>query len=394
MKYRLFGQRAKNRDGVVFDVDSLYAHLEMLEDQRDPHGVRYPLPVALVLVVLAKLAGQDHARGMSEWLKHRQQALVHILNLERPDMPHQTTLSRILGKAVKVEEMEAAVGQFFASHMDTRSNVVVAIDGKTLRGTIGLCEERGVHLLAAYLPEAGVVLMQVEVNSAENEIVVAPKVLDYLDLRGKVVTGDAIFAQRELSIQVVEAGGEYVWAVKGNQAQLKQDIETLFEPEACIAGFSPVKKDFQTARSMDKGHGRLEERSLTTSSLLKGYADWPYLEQVFRVERRVTRLKSGTTTSEVAYGVTSLKAEEAGPEQLLDIVRKHWGIENGLHYRRDESLREDRCRLSTGHAAHMMAIINNLVLGLLLRRGVRNVPQERRRFDAHPSEALALILRC
>lgn len=206
MKYRPFGQDAKNGVGIVFDVDSLYARLSMLEDQRDPRGVRYRLAVALVLIVLAKLSGQDHPRGMSEWMNHRQQSLVEALNLEKPDMPHQTTLSRILGKAVKAEEMEVAVGQFFESQVGPGSNVVIAIDGKTLRGTIGVSEELGVHLLAAYLPETGVVLMQVEVSRTENEIVAAPKVLNCLDLRGKVVTGDAMYAQRELSVQVVEAG--------------------------------------------------------------------------------------------------------------------------------------------------------------------------------------------
>ena len=112
----------------------------------------------------------------------------------------------------------------------------------------------------------------------------------------------------------------------------------------------------------------------------------------FRVERHSVRVKDGKVTQEVVYGVTSLRAKEASPRLLLKLVRMHWQIENGLHYRRDETLHEDRCRLRTGHAAEVMAIINNLVLGLLLRRGVRNVPEARRRFAAHPQEALSLIL--
>lgn len=95
---------------------------------------------------------------------------------------------------------------------------------------------------------------------------------------------------------------------------------------------------------------------------------------------------------EVVYGVTSLTAQEADPKRLLQLVRQHWQIENGLHYRHDDTLKEDRCTLRRGHAAQAMAVINNLVLGLLLRRGVTNVPDARRDFDADPKLALALIL--
>jgi len=96
---------------------------------------------------------------------------------------------------------------------------------------------------------------------------------------------------------------------------------------------------------------------------------------------------------EVAYGVTSLTVQEASPQRLLELVRKHWEIENQLHYRRDDTLREERCTLRTGHAAPMMAAINNLVLGILRRQGVTNVPDARRHFQRYPEEALTLVVR-
>lgn len=130
------------------------------------------------------------------------------------------------------------------------------------------------------------------------------------------------------------------------------------------------------------------------SSELRGYLDWPYAEQVFKLERHCVRMSNGEIRHEVVYGVTSLTAEEADPRRLLELSRAHWGIENGLHHRRDETLREDWCHLRTGRAPRVMAIINNLVLGLLLRRGVKNVPQSRRYYAAHPNDALQLILRC
>ncbi len=143
---------------------------------------------------------------------------------------------------------------------------------------------------------------------------------------------------------------------------------------------------------MVAGHGRLERRTITVSRALNGYLNWPGVEQVFKLERHFERMADGKVIAEVVYGVTSLTAQEANPERLLALIRKHWQMENGLHYRRDDTLKEDRCTLRTGHAAEAMAVINNVILGLLLRRGVKNVPDARRDFEANPKLALQLIL--
>jgi hypothetical protein len=166
----------------------------------------------------------------------------------------------------------------------------------------------------------------------------------------------------------------------------------LFAPEKCVPGFSPSHKDFRTVTTREKGHGRLECRTLTASSQLTGYLSWPYAEQVFRLERHFVRIADGKVMEETHYGVTSLRTDEADPARLLQVGRAHWGIENGLHYRRDETLREDRCRLR-GQGAHAMAVLNNLVLGLLRRRGYDNVPDARRYYAANLREAVALVLR-
>ena len=234
--------------------------------------------------------------------------------------------------------------------------------------------------------------MQVAVAGKENEISAAPRLLRCLDLRGKLVMGDALLIQRELSIQIVDAGGEYVWAVKGNQPQLRQEIDELFETPPSGARHGSSTAEFQSARMVNKGHGRLEERTLTTSSLLNDYTDWPRLAQVFKLERRVTRLKDGSQREEVTYGLTSLTSQEAGPERLLTMTRSYWGIENGLHYRRGKTLREDITRMTHTRFAEAMAILNNLVLGLILQGRWRYLPHARRHYRAHLEEALTLIL--
>lgn len=383
----------KKSDPFIFDVDSLYYHLDCLTDRRNPKGVRYPLAVALVFVILAKLAGEDDPEGIAHWVSLRKDLLIEALRLKRNSTPHPTTYARILGWAVDVCELQESFSQFLLSTVEGGLSVEMPLDGKTLRGTIPAGKTQGLHLLAAYLPSEGIVLFQVQVESKENEIVAAPRVLKSVDLQGKVVTGDAMFAQRELSEIVVEAGGEYVWTVKDNQSTLRAEIEAAFEIEEGHTALKILKNDFQRSETIEKGHGRIEQRRIVASSMMKGYLEWPGLEQVFKIEREVEEISTGKKRSEVSYGITSLSRREASAERLMEIVRGHWGIENGLHYRKDKTLREDGCRLKRGDAAQVMAVINNLIIGLVLRQGKRNLAEARRRYSAYPLEALNLILR-
>ena len=381
--------------GFMVDMGSLYDFLSRLEDRRNCRGIRYKLVNILAFVVLAKLAGEDRLTGISEWVWHRKEALAKAMGLKRPQAPHRTTYSRILGETLEVEELEEAVGNFFAGIPADGQLVQIAIDGKTLRGSIPGGQKRGVHLMAAYVPGEGVVLAQVEVDGKENEIKAAPRLLEAIGLRSKVVSGDAMLAQRQLSAQVVEGGGEYVRTVKKNQSQLRDDIAALFQCEPCEPCCGDRRQRLFLSRRPGKGHGRIEKRVLTASSDLNDYLDWPHVQQVFRLERRFEYVNQGKTTCETVYGITSLRPDQASPQRLLEIVRTHWNIENGLHYRRDETLREDWCHLRLGHTQRMMAAVNNLVLnlvlGLLLRRGVRNVPRQRRWYAARWNEALKLI---
>jgi predicted transposase YbfD/YdcC len=377
----------------IFDVDSLFYHLDCLTDRRKPKGVRYPLAVALVFVILAKLAGEDDPEGIAHWIALRKDLLIEALRLKRNTTPHPTTFSRILGRAVDAEELQESFTRFLLSTVEGGLSVEMPLDGKTLRGTIPPGKTQGVHLLAAYLPAEGIVLCQVEVGCKENEIVAAPRVLKGVDLQGKIVTGDAMFAQKELSQLVVEGGGEYVWTVKENQPTLRAEIASAFEIEEGKTALKALKNDFERCEMIEKGHGRIEERRLVATSMLKGYLEWPWLEQVFKIEREVEEISTGKKRSEVSYGVTSLSREEATAERLMEIVRRHWGIENGLHYRKDKTLREDGCRLKRGEAAQVMAVINNLIIGLVLRQGTSNLAAARRRYSANPLDGLNLILR-
>jgi len=380
------------REEIVIDVDSLFAALAKLQDRRDARGLRYRLVTVLLFIVLAKLSGEDHLRGIAQWVRLRKAALAEALGLAKPQAPHATTYSRVLNEAIDIDAFEQVVHDFFHNQPKAGQSTLINLDGKTMRATIPEGKSKGVHLLAAYLPDEGWVMLQIEVGSHENEIPAAKRVVKQLDLRGKIVTGDALLAQRELSAAIVQGQGDYVWTVKGNQKRLKRDIEILFEPETCAGGFSPCHKDFQTAVTRGKGHGRRERRTLTGSSMLKDYLKWPYCEQVFRLERRFERISDSKIMHEVSYGLTSLTRQEADADRLLAIVRAHWSIENKLHFRRDDTLKEDRCRLK-GQGAQAMAVINNLVLGLLRKTSFATVPDARRYYAVNLSAAVVLVLR-
>jgi predicted transposase YbfD/YdcC len=381
-------------EGTVVDVKSLHAHLHRLTDLRDRRGIRYPLGVALTMITLAKLAGEDKVSGMADWLGHRAEWITGQLGLKRRTTPHETTISRILANAVDASELDRMVGEFLSSCTMTAEEgafIVIALDGKTLRGTIPVGQTQGLHLLAAYLPQQGLVLMQLAVDSKENEILVAPQLIDMLDVDGAVVVGDAMHTQAALSAQIVENGGDYLWPVKENQPKLHAAIERLFTEQEMRPGFHAVSNDFRTATAREKGHGRLETRTLTASSMLNDYLDWPAVGQVLQLKRRTIKLNTGEILEDTSYGITSLTEKMASPRQLLTVQRMYWGIENGLHYRRDVTFMEDNSRLSSWHAQHAMAAINNLVIGLMSRIGVQRIPNARRRFCAKPIEAIRLI---
>jgi len=379
---------------VVFDVGSLYSRFQELRDSRKPRGVRYRLVNILVLMVLAKICGEDTPSGIADWVQHRSEQLSAMLKLKRRTMPHHSTYRRITEGVVDVEELEQVVSAVLSEKKFFGKQVLLSIDGKVLRGTLDGAQN-GTYLLAAYLPSEGIVLMEIALEGKGCEIPGAVKLLNMVDLRGKVVMGDALHTQRAISILIVEAGGDYIWFAKGNQSQMEEDIRLWFEPEPDpIPGMGRLPKDFETVKEVNKGHGRLEERTLTISSQLKDFLDWPYLEQVFQLERRFVSTKTGEVQEQVVYGFTSLSRDEITPKKLLKKIRSYWGIENGLHYRRDVTLHEDRTRMTKGNTAQVMACLNNLVIGLVFTKtDYSYLPHARRFFDAYPDRAFALVTR-
>ena len=211
---------------------------------------------------------------------------------------------------------------------------------------------------------------------------VASSLLAELDLREKVVTGDALYAQRELSRRVLEQGGDYFWALKDNQPGVKEAVSLLFEQP-------PWGERFGEACQEGRHGDRWERRRLWTSAALNEYLDWPGLGQVCCVER--TRRRKGKESVERAYAITSLPPERADAARLLEIWRGHWGIENQVHWVRDVVFGEDQSQVRSGSAPQLLAALRNLVLGLLRLSGVKNITAALRHYGWKPWETLTLI---
>lgn len=377
-------------NGVVYEQGSLYDHFNQMVDIRKDRGKRYRLVVLLIFMFLAKMGLADTPSAIADWVKARREQMIELLGLSYPKMPHHSTYRRVFEKIIDEETFEELARRYQKRAGGRVESEVLAFDGKRERGTIPAGESQGEAYLAVYAPDQQEVIAQGRIDPDHGEILAAETVLKELDLHGKIVVGDALHAQRDLSEQVVKAGADYVWTIKENQLTTYRAIELLFHSD-------PVKDrlDFQIAQRVNKGHGRIEERILTSSNLLNDYLDWPYARQVFRLERKfIFRRKGQVVQTErfVRYGLTSLQRARADASKLLSIKRSYWQIETGLHYRRDVTFHEDATRMSHQHATRNLATVHNIILSLFARLGLHNVAQTRRFLDADPSKAFSLLL--
>lgn len=383
--------REISETGVEFDMGSVYARLGKLTDTRQDKGKRYSLTTLLMIVIMAKLCGEDTATGIADWAKNRKTELVEILGLKRSTMPHHNTYRRLLAYVIYQEEIERLVGEH---HQQGTHGEIYALDGKAIRGVRKKDEPASEYVLSIYDVQQGKVMSQVEVGRKENEISKASEALKLVNISGKVLTGDAMHTQKRLSTQVLEGQGDFVFPVKENQQKLYKNIQSLFAPEYPKPGFGKIQTDFLYAQKVSKGHGRLEIRTIQTSEMLNSYSDWPGLAQVYRLEREIRWWRAGKcyrTSAEVEFGITSLSRKKTSPLQLLEFRQAHWGIETGLHYRRDVTLKEDATRMTVGNTGFIMASINNLVLALIRQAKFFNTAQARRWFAADLARAFSLL---
>jgi predicted transposase YbfD/YdcC len=376
---------------------SLLAAFAAVPDPRRQASVDYPLPAVLALAVVAILARQLSQLAIAEWAARQGAAVLAPLGFTAGRTPCQSTLQRLFAR-LDADRLIDALGSHFqppaAPDPAARGGQGVAIDGKAQRGRLrfqaGGCP---VHALAAFCHEQGVVLAQEPIDStadkAEAELTVAPALLARVDWRGRVLTGDALFCQRKLCRQVLDAGGDYLLVVKENQPALLADLALLFDPPATVPA-APLT-DRREATTLERGHGRTRDRRcLVASTDLNHYPDWPGLGQVFRLER--TWRERGAEKQAIHYGITSLPPADADPARLLALRRGHWQIENRLHLPKDVTLGEDASLVHAGAGPTVMALLRDAALSLLRRAGHRAIASRLRAHADRPTAAVALVV--
>jgi predicted transposase YbfD/YdcC len=233
---------------------------------------------------------------------------------------------------------------------------VVAIDGKVLRRSFDRANGKSpLHMVSAWGCEQRMVLAQIATDAKSNEITAVPALLKMLSLKGAIVTTDALNFQRAIAQQIVDQGGDYALALKGNQGTLHDDVRTyLDDPASTVATAKP---------DVEGDHGRIETRTATVSTdidWLQENHQWPGLSAIGKVVR--IRETPTTTTTETAYYLLSAALS---PERLNEVVRSHWGVENRLHWRLDVVMNEDQDRTRLGNGPHNLAVLRHMALNVM-----------------------------
>jgi predicted transposase YbfD/YdcC len=355
--------------------------LAEIPDFRKAKGKRHPLSAILAMACVAMMCGYKSYGAIAEWGRNYGQKLTQALGFTHEKTPCAATLHTVFGNIDK-QEFEAKLGSWAEGVMSDASKEEtggVSLDGKTLRGSQKQGAP-GTHLLSAVSHGLGLTLSQQAGDHSTDELRIIHEALENLVLEGRVFTMDALNTQRKTAKTIIDGGGDYVMIVKDNQPKLLDEVKTAFH--------GPSSHLLEKSQTLDLGHGRIEERSLTSSDELSGYSDWPGLEQVFQLTRKAIITKTEKVREETVYGVTSLSPEQADSGCLLELVRSHWHIENRSYWVRDVTFGEDHSQVRSGNIPQVMAAIRNLVIGLMRWLGHTNIAAACRYFAARPWDAL------
>ena len=336
---------------------------ETVEDPRVSGRCDHPLDSILFLTVAAVIAGADGPADIEEFGVEKHDWIAQFVDLPA-GVPSHDTIGRVLS-LIKPEQFQTALLQWInslrAEHADKGGPVLVQIDGKTARGSYTNSERsNALHIVSAWASQHGLTLGQVAVDCKSNEITAIPDLLDMMDLKGTVVTIDAMGCQKSIAKKIVEQGGDYTFAVKDNHPKLCEALEDAFEA-AYENGFANYRIRSKTTKK--KQAGRAEERYYAVGPIpdsMKSLAgEWPHAKSIGQAITISTT--DGEETSEVRYYISS---REARVNEFADSIRSHWSIES-MHWILDVVFHEDASRIRTGNATENMSFVRRFVTTLL-----------------------------
>ena len=369
---------------------SLVESFSHIDDPRSDSGKRHDLMDIISIAICAVICGAEgwsdvelFGRSKYDWLKR-------FLKLPN-GIPSHDTFGRVFSR-IDPAQFQRCFADWVRGISELTRGEVVAIDGKTLRRSYDRgCGRAAIHMVSAWAQNNSMVLGQVKVDERSNEITAIPRLLSMLEVSGCIVTIDAMGCQKEIAATIIDGGADYVLSVKKNQPQLYDDIAETFA-SVRDNGSDTLPHDF--FETVDKGHGRIDRRRCWATSepdyldYVNDGGQWKNLTSVAMVESE--RRLDGRTTVESRLYISSLPCDA---ERLLAATRRHWSIENSLHWVLDISFREDDCRVRDGNAPENLAVIRHMALNLLKQdRTVRaSIKGKRKRAGWDNDYLLAVI---
>jgi predicted transposase YbfD/YdcC len=358
----------------------LIEHFETLPDPRVERTRRYPLNEIILLIVAGTVSGCDGWKSIKDFGEAKLEWLRKFLPY-KDGIPVDDTLARVMRK-IETKAFQTCFIGWVQAVSSATSGDVVAIDGKTLRRSHN--RKYGVpaiHMVSAWSSENGLVLGQEKTAEKSNEITAIPQLLDVLELKGCIVTIDAMGCQTVIAEKIIQKKADYVLALKGNQGNLYSEVSDFFKT-ALTEHFKGVAHDYYEEH--DAGHGRVELRqcwAITPSEeSFPTCKRWPNLKSLIVIKsRREFKDPDIKATEDTRFYIASI---EPDAKKTLIAVRQHWGVENNLHWTLDMTFREDESRIRTEAAPENFAIMRHIALNLIKNDTSRQASVKRKRFMA------------
>lgn len=355
---------------------SIETHFGALKDPRATYRIEHKLIDILIITICATICGANDWEAIAEYGQTKQDWLKTWLELPN-GIPSPDTFSRVLAR-IKPTELQKCFMGWMSAVAEVTEGELLNIDGKTLRGAKEAGNSRSlIHMVSVWSASQHLVLGQTKVSEKSNEITAIPPLLEMLSIRGCLVSIDAMGCQTEIAKTIIEQGGDYVLALKGNQGDLHTDVAQLFTA-ARKQNFRNIEHQFHSIES--KGHGRIETRRYWTmgnTEYLIGAHKWSGLKSIGMVESQ--REIGGKISSEQRYYILSI---ESDVQRFATAVRSHWSIENQLHWILDVGFAEDASQSCQGYSAENLAVIRHVGMNLLSRDKKTQVGVKTKRLKA------------